>query len=48
METSINNYFEKFNDDGKKQNFLDCLILSPLITFVFLYRHSKTTLYNNL
>lgn len=25
METSINNYFEKFNDEGKKQNFLDGL-----------------------
>lgn len=37
VETSINNYFEKSDDEGKKHSFLDCLILSSLITLVFLF-----------
>lgn len=37
METSVNNYFGKFDNELKTHSFLNCLILSPLIALVFLF-----------
>lgn len=40
-------YFEQFNYEEKKYSFIDCLILSPLITCV-LCCQSRFVLHNNV